>query len=453
MAATVDHLGVDRRVAVLKAFSDARGHSIEAGTQAVIRAIDIDFVAMEIHLGWEREDGVAETLVFPIRASAGPRNGAMREYFEVIEEVAAPRPPPSPPPSDPPPEPRDAPPETLQPVASRSRLEDMPGDREVCLDERTVACACDPRLHRRILPAGGELGVHACLGCGVVTATRQVGDDGRHTGNAWTAYWTAPTPRSVIDWLGQFPRVDIDYGGGPWCWPRAAELVRYPTLFYPADLRVADADELARVENELRAEQAPLTRAQVQRIACGGVSEPPGALPEAFTGYAWLQLAAGLSPQADLARLRALAHLRNPACEIAADLLLQRPDARAILLDWLASPSDDAFSAGVAMLRDATHLKSDDLARTVLGLLDALPLGPLRDVPGRVESCARFEAFLTAIADLKLDPPAMRDGLAALRRKLARHDSYLVEAIGIVLREFDGLDNRPTWLRDKPDPA
>ena len=41
----------------------------------------------------------------------------------------------------------------------------------------------------------------------------------------------------------------------------------------------------------------------------------------------------------------------------------------------------------------------------------------------------------------------MQDGIRALRVKIARKDDTLLEAMGIVLNELNGIDNRPAQYR------
>lgn len=442
MATTIDHLSANHRVSVLKDFTDARGTSVKAGETALIKLIGVDWLAMEVFFDWER-DGKAERLVFSLNAKEGPRNGGMKEYFELREYVDPPRPPKTPKP--------DTPPEAIKPPeAPFASYNGKQPQAEICLDELTVACDCGPKFHRSIYPAG-LLGVHACLKCGTVTVTKQVGDDGRFTGNAWTAYWTVPTPQNVVDWLARFPRVAIDYPGAPWRWPMSATLVRYPTLLYPADVRVSDEAELAALEDTLWDAQSPLPRADRLHSACGDIPAAPSGLPEAFNGFVWIKQALDLRPQTDLAVLKALAQLRSPACELAANLLLRRPGAYDIMMDWLSSTDDDTFGAGVSMLRDSRPLFTgpDDprLGPELLALMNALPLGKLKDVPSRVESWFRFEAVLVAIADLKVATPKMLEGLNALMKKVAKKDPTLVDAIRIVINELNGVDNRPEQYR------
>src|SRR5690606_37352401 len=109
------------------------------------------------------------------------------------------------------------------------------------------------------------------------------------------------------------------------------------------------------------------------------------------------------------------------------------PDAYDLMMDWLSSKDDDIFSSGLAMLRDSRPLFSgpedQKLTPELLAILNDLPTGKLKDVPNRIESCARFEAILTAIADLGAESMQMQDGLRALRVKLARKDATLLEAM------------------------
>jgi len=120
-------------------------------------------------------------------------------------------------------------------------------------------------------------------------------------------------------------------------------------------------------------------------------------------------------------------------------------------MDWLNAKADDTFSAAIAMLRDSRRLFSspDDkrLIRPVLNIMNSLPLGELKDVPRRVESCQKFEALLVAVADLGANGQEMLDGLADLQTKLAKKDAYTADAIRIVINELNGIDNRPAEYR------
>jgi len=428
---TIDHLESHHRYTVIRGFTDATGLRVPFETTGVIRRMEIDRGFTQIFIDWERDGPdeaiTPERLTFDFRATDGPRNNHMRAYFEKGEVVMPPREPKQP-----------------KPVAAEIVKDEAPAHDNAL----TVNCGCGAAFHRALWPIARNINLNACLRCGTVAVTRQIGDDGRHTGDAWTAYMPVETPPSVTDWLDRFPRVAIHYGGGPWRWPMAAELVRYPMLFYPADARVRDEAELAKLEATLDAAQTPLTRADRQFSACGDIPKPPADLPDDFYPYRTVQSALSLRTTSDVSTLRSHAHLRSASSELAASLLLRRPDAYDLMMDWLSSKDDDIFSAGVAMLRDGRPLFSgpDDpkLAPELLAILNDLPTGKLRDVPDRIESCARFEAILTAIADLEADSMKMQDGLRALRVKLARQDATLVKAMGKVLNELNGKSNRPT---------
>ncbi len=90
MSMTIDNLRVDHRVTVLRDFIDASGIAMSAGESGVLRGLSMDQLRTEIHISIERESGKMD-LVFPLRAQTGPRNGHMREYFEVGEDVSTPR--------------------------------------------------------------------------------------------------------------------------------------------------------------------------------------------------------------------------------------------------------------------------------------------------------------------------------------------------------------------------
>jgi hypothetical protein len=443
MGATVDHLSAHHRVTVLRDFIDARGIAVLAGATGIIRMMDLDLKAMEFTIDWER-DGKNERLTFSLSAREGPRNGHMREWFELGELVLPPRSLRSVKATAPEAK------EVRRPEEPLARFGGRQPQEEICLHELTVACDCGAGFHRSVYPAG-RLGVHACLRCVAVTVTRQVGDDGRFTGDAWTAYWTVPTPQRIVDWVGKFPRVAMDYAGAPWRWPMAASLVRYPTLLYPADVRVADKEELLALEAALRNAQAPHTRADRLHSACSDIPAPPENLPDNFSGFGSVQRALALRPSSDLETLKAHANLLSPSCELAAALLVRRDDAYETMMGWLRSRDEDEFGAGIAMLRDGRPIfvGPDDprLALELLKIMNDLPLGKLKDAPGRVESCLKFEAFLVAIADLKANSPAMIDGLNALAKKIGSKDRHVVDAIRIVINELNGIDSRPTEYR------
>jgi len=87
---TIDNLRVDHRVTVLRDFTDSAGITLHAGESGILRRLSLDQLRMEIHIEIERASGNVK-LAFPLQAKTGPRNGHMREYFEVGEDVTTPR--------------------------------------------------------------------------------------------------------------------------------------------------------------------------------------------------------------------------------------------------------------------------------------------------------------------------------------------------------------------------
>lgn len=90
MSMTIDNLRVDHRVTVIRDFAAANGITMSAGDTGIIRALSLDQLRMEIHVVIERAGKKLE-LIFPIKVPTGPRNGHMRDYFEVGEDVTPPR--------------------------------------------------------------------------------------------------------------------------------------------------------------------------------------------------------------------------------------------------------------------------------------------------------------------------------------------------------------------------
>lgn len=90
MATTIDHLRVDHRITVCRDFTDANGITLRRGETGILRALDLDPRCLEIHLDIERATDRVR-LVFLLAAKTGPRNGHMRDYFELGEDVTPPR--------------------------------------------------------------------------------------------------------------------------------------------------------------------------------------------------------------------------------------------------------------------------------------------------------------------------------------------------------------------------
>jgi hypothetical protein len=91
MATVIDHLSSDYRVLVLQDFTDARGVVYRQGETAIIRHIGLDFSKNEILFEMDR-NGKRETIYFDLNATTGPRNGKMREFFELGDYAPLPRP-------------------------------------------------------------------------------------------------------------------------------------------------------------------------------------------------------------------------------------------------------------------------------------------------------------------------------------------------------------------------
>ncbi len=90
MATTIDHLRVDHRITVLRDFVDAKGTMMRAGDSGVLMKLEWDQIHMEIILEIAGDSGKVR-LVFELAAKTGPRNGRMRDYFEIGEDVTPPR--------------------------------------------------------------------------------------------------------------------------------------------------------------------------------------------------------------------------------------------------------------------------------------------------------------------------------------------------------------------------
>jgi hypothetical protein len=90
MSMTIDNLRVDHQVTVLQDFTDANGITLRAGENGVLCEMRWDQLRREIHIVIERASGKVD-LVFLDKATTGPRNGHMREFFELGEDVTTPR--------------------------------------------------------------------------------------------------------------------------------------------------------------------------------------------------------------------------------------------------------------------------------------------------------------------------------------------------------------------------
>src|SRR4030095_8908552 len=97
MGTTIDHLSANHYISVLQDFTDARRGAHRKGEKGLLLEMGLDWEAREIWLAWQR-DGTREKMFFRVDARTGPRNGGMREYFELGDYVDPPRPEPERPP-------------------------------------------------------------------------------------------------------------------------------------------------------------------------------------------------------------------------------------------------------------------------------------------------------------------------------------------------------------------
>ncbi|MEO7346718.1 MAG: hypothetical protein ABIZ49_06810, partial [Opitutaceae bacterium] len=375
---------------VIRDFTDARGLTRRAGENGIVRSMGLDLPKQEIWIEWQREDAL-ERLHFPLRATDGPRNGRMRDYFELGEPEITGE---SPKPVAPSPEPLA--PRRPEVPLNRFNRQHPPGDTS--LEELSVACDCDPALHRPVLLEFS--GVNACLRCGTVTHTRSVGDDSRFTGDSWQANLTVATPQPVVDWLALWPRAKI-HRPETNRWPMAGELVARDFLFLPPNTRCETAAELAALETRLAHEQSPLSNGRRLFAMKCPAAKPPADVPDSLRGFIDIWEALRLRPESDLPLLLHFAQLRSAASEVAVALLLRRANAFDVTLAAMRSDDPARQSAGIALAR-AARPADPRLADMLIELMNGLSLAPLPDVPGRIVSCLRFAALLVVIADLKL---------------------------------------------------
>ena len=439
MACTIDHLRVDQRVVVLRDFTDLAGVVVRAGEAAVVRGLGLDLAQMEIWIELER-GAVRERLRFALRATDGPRNGHMKAYFEVVEAsvdepvVAVPVPAAS---LAQPERERAAPVQSVRRTHDARRVAQAPHDTD--LGERRVACDCDAAFHRDLLSARGDLTVAACLSCAAVTCSRTVGDDGRFTGDGWQKNIAVALPDAVHAWIGGWPRVKVDHTTHV-RWPMSADLVRYRTLHYPADLRCDDLARLAEIEAELAREQAGRSWGERLRATQRVAAPPPAGVPEQLRGYELLWHALQLTPQSDVEVLLHHAQLRSPGSDVAAELVRARPDVFDIVAAALRSDDATRRGAGFAIARDWRPV-DPRIEALLVELLEGLSLEPLPHSPMFVAGRGRGEMLLLLIAELHLATPNMLAVLRALMRTLARHDDFLTDCVRIVVRELNATSH------------
>ena len=432
MAVTIDHLRVEHRVTVLQAFTDLHGTHVPAGDSGTLRGLGLDHARMEIWIDLERVAS-RDTLRFALRATDGPRNGHMREFFEMGEPVDS-----TPVPATPPTPAGRAERAATETREIASTVVDYQGKQpphDTSLDQRRVACVCDSSFHRPLLAPIHEYSVHACLRCGTVTCTRTIGDDGRFTGNAWYVNKTVELGHRAVQWLADVPRIKEDHTATSALWPMAAEFVRYATLYYPADARCETLDDLAALESTLSRQQSGQSVAECIRATCRIRMAPPAELSNVLRGYEYLWDAMQLRPDSDVSLVLSLAQPGLLGSALATDLLLRRADAFDVMRRALQSDDGATRRAGFSMARDMNPV-DPRLADVLIDMLSTLTLEPSLTVPGQVVGHARFAMIFLIVAETRVSSPTLLVTLRALLRPLARHDATLVDYLRIAIREM-----------------
>lgn len=413
MAATIDHLRVDHHVIVCADFTDARGIAHHREDRGVLRGMGLDTATMELWLEWE-VGATTERLHFALHARTGPRSGHMRDYFTLGAEVTSPA---SVAPTVTAPPAHDEIPEAAVPPV----LGQCPAGTD--LGERTVACGCPVALHRPVLALG--TGVHACMRCGVVTCAHAIGDDGRHTGDAWTRYIVDDVPVAMLRWLALWPRVTVHQSlHEPWDCPPG--LRRDETIYLSPLARCETAEDLRVLEQQSR---GPVDRALFP-------SQPsPGPLPPPRHVFAQFADVVRLSPDGDLAALVSAADPHHAASALAVSMLLARDGAIDFMLDALQRDVRTWQWAGAAMAFTAAPVDAR-LPEVIARLLAPPAHGTPRTEQGGVAGAARYKALLTVIGRHRIATPAVLEALVTLRRAVARPDPELAGQLGSVLREL-----------------
>lgn len=97
MALTVDHLALDRRIRIIRPFTDADGRSFSAGIAGRITRLEVDRRTFDIRLVLRLDGGAEASMRFVAGARDGPGNGRMRDFFAVTESQQEGAPDPFPP--------------------------------------------------------------------------------------------------------------------------------------------------------------------------------------------------------------------------------------------------------------------------------------------------------------------------------------------------------------------
>ena len=263
--------------------------------------------------------------------------------------------------------------------------------------------------------------------CGTVNYTEVHGDEGRYTGQSCTVHMEVSLAKDVMAWLAEWPRVIPLYHEPLW-WMHPA-LRRSESIYLPAKLHCKTPEKLEAEESRLHEEQQSLGR-RATLIQCGVPKTPPPAgIPSPLAAFASIWHDLQLTPQSDAHHLIDRA---NRDSIIAADLLIQRSDAAALLEEAIRNGKPHA---ALAMLRVSAQ-SPPDLTSSLIDAINAIPMTPMNGVPDRISLSGRMEVLLLIVAEIKIRSPAMSAALRLLMRKVARHDSSLVAQIRIALREI-----------------
>ncbi len=84
MATTVDHLGSDQRIRVLKDFTDGAAQAFRAGETGLIRHIHLDQRTWVCTIELDQSGAIRPIVLHNTLTANGPRSGNLREYFEVL---------------------------------------------------------------------------------------------------------------------------------------------------------------------------------------------------------------------------------------------------------------------------------------------------------------------------------------------------------------------------------
>jgi hypothetical protein len=271
----------------------------------------------------------------------------------------------------------------------------------------------------------------ACVRCGAVCCLALSGDDGRYTGEVVLCYTSIPLTADVLKWLSKWPRVISE--PIPALFPMPATWVRHDRHYLSSAWRCQDYAQLQQRKQEL-AHLVPDTSARERLVEAGYPEDPPPA--NLHANFAWfldVWRALQFTAETEVGQLIEYANPEHPGCDIAAELLMSRADASAILRQTLESSNPRVRGATLALLRAAAEVSP----ALMLEQLNAVPMTPNANVPDRLAQWERFETLLIVLAERRMHSPEVLAGLRLLMRKVARHDPWLVDKIRTVIRVLE----------------